>query len=267
VEVPGGFVEASFFGNGGGVDDEDDAANGLGVRELCGSIVSQLAVAGRVKQEEAARALKGWVAGGAVVRGRRDVGAGEERFDGERLRGRVGLGNGVAFGLGTVSLIRSLAAGIDEAVRRTKVVNAVFPLPLGPTSRKVGIFVVAAACLYRKLCSSIGSPSATRTVMMMVVRLGENAAVSQLSSSYHAMTARYSLSCTPKQRFVKVARVVGKQRIDVTCRSEQGQRVVDARCFSDDVTFVGAAVAVPPRLRKFRRVGGRRPCSMSCHVP
>jgi hypothetical protein len=66
-------------------------------------------------------------------------------------------------------------------------VNAVFPLPLGPTSRKVGRLVDAAACLYRRLCSNIGSPSATRMVMRMVVRFGENAAVSQLSSSYHAM--------------------------------------------------------------------------------
>jgi hypothetical protein len=34
------------------------------------------------------------------VGGRWDVGAGEDGFDGQGLRGGVGLGDGVAFGLG-----------------------------------------------------------------------------------------------------------------------------------------------------------------------
>jgi hypothetical protein len=68
-------------------------------------------------------------------------------------------------------------------------VSAVFPLPLGPTRRKVGMLADAAAFLYRKLCSNIGSPIATMKVMRMVVRFGENALVSQLSSSYHAIFA------------------------------------------------------------------------------
>jgi hypothetical protein len=71
--------------------------------------------------------------------------------------------------------------------RRTKVAKAVFPLPLGPMSRNVGSFVASPACLYKRLCSSIGSTSATTSVMRMVLRLGENAAVSQLSLSCHAM--------------------------------------------------------------------------------
>lgn len=66
-------------------------------------------------------------------------------------------------------------------------VNAVFPPPLGPTRRKVGVFVVAAACLYKKVCSNIGRVIATTNVMRMVVRFGESAFVSKLSSSYHAM--------------------------------------------------------------------------------
>jgi hypothetical protein len=68
-------------------------------------------------------------------------------------------------------------------------VNAVFPLPLGPTSRKVGRVAEVAAFLYKKPCSRIGNPIATMKVMRMVVRFGENALVSQLSSSYHAMFA------------------------------------------------------------------------------
>lgn len=61
--------------------------------------MAQFAVAGRVKEQEAARALEGWVAGGAVVRGCGDVRAGEEGGDAERGGGRVGLSGGVAFGL------------------------------------------------------------------------------------------------------------------------------------------------------------------------
>jgi hypothetical protein len=76
--------------------------------------------------------------------------------------------------------------------KHTNVVNAVFPLPLGPTSRNVGRLVDAAAFRYNKVCSSIGSPIATIRVMKMVVRLGENAAVSQLSSSCHAISLQKS---------------------------------------------------------------------------
>lgn len=66
-------------------------------------------------------------------------------------------------------------------LRSVSVVNAVFPPPLGPTSKKVGTFVDAAAFLYRKVWNSIGSAIATRTVIKMVVGFGEKAAVSQLS--------------------------------------------------------------------------------------
>jgi len=78
----------------------------------------------------------------------------------------------------------------QEAVEwaiRTSVAKAVFPPPLGPTSRKVGRVVPTAACRYRKECNSIGKTNATTRVTRMVVRLGEKAAVSQLSWSYHAM--------------------------------------------------------------------------------
>jgi hypothetical protein len=78
----------------------------------------------------------------------------------------------------------------ERPKERTNVVNAVFPPPLGPTSKKVGRFVDAAVFWYRKVCSSIGRTRATTIVTRMVLRLGEKAAVSQLSSSCHAMTAR-----------------------------------------------------------------------------
>jgi hypothetical protein len=67
VEISGGFVETGFFGDGGCIDNEDDGAQVLGVGELGRRIVAELAVAGRVQQKEAAGALKGRVAGGAVV--------------------------------------------------------------------------------------------------------------------------------------------------------------------------------------------------------
>jgi hypothetical protein len=63
------------------------------------------------------------------------------------------------------------------------------------------MLVDAAADLYKKLCTSIGRMSATASVMRMVERFGENAAVSQLSSSCHAMSA---LSHT-RIRFARVA--------------------------------------------------------------
>lgn len=67
MQIASCFVEPGFFGEGRGVDDEYDAAQGVGVREGRGSIVAELAVAGRVEEEEAAGALEGWVAGRAVV--------------------------------------------------------------------------------------------------------------------------------------------------------------------------------------------------------
>jgi hypothetical protein len=65
--------------------------------------------------------------------------------------------------------------------KHTNVANAVFPAPLGPTSRNVGRPVDDAAFRYKKVCTSTGSMSATRQVRMMVERLGAKAAVSQLS--------------------------------------------------------------------------------------
>lgn len=101
--------------------------------------------------------------------------------------------------------------------------KAVFPAPLGPTSKKVGRLVDAAAFLYKKLCSSIGRTSATRNVMMMVLRFGERAAVSQLSSSYHAI-ARYQLRAHKKlqspveaERLARVVLLINK-----ACRRGQG---------------------------------------------
>jgi hypothetical protein len=67
VQVAGCFVESGFFGEGGGVDDEDYATDRFGVGELRRRIVAELAVTRGVEQEEAPRALVGWVAGRAVV--------------------------------------------------------------------------------------------------------------------------------------------------------------------------------------------------------
>jgi hypothetical protein len=54
VEVGRCFVEAGLFGEGGGVDDEYDAADVLGVGELGGCVVAELAMARCVEQEETA---------------------------------------------------------------------------------------------------------------------------------------------------------------------------------------------------------------------
>jgi hypothetical protein len=99
VEVACCFVEAGFFGKSSCVYDKYDAANVLGVGKLRGRIVAELAMAGRVEEKEAAWALKGWVAGGAVMRGCGDMWAGKQSFDGERLGGGVGLSDRVTFGL------------------------------------------------------------------------------------------------------------------------------------------------------------------------
>jgi hypothetical protein len=60
-------------------------------------------VPGRIEKEEAARALEGWVAGGAVVRRGGDVWAWEQGGDGEGRGRGVGLGGGVSLSLVSVS--------------------------------------------------------------------------------------------------------------------------------------------------------------------
>lgn len=61
------------------------------------------------------------------------------------------------------------------------------PPPLGPTSKNVGNSVEAAAFLYRKECSRIGSRMAIASEIRIVDGFGDSAWVSQLSSSYQAM--------------------------------------------------------------------------------
>jgi hypothetical protein len=63
-------------------------------------VVPQFAVPRRVSEQEAARTLKGRVAGGAVVRGGGYVGGWEERGGRGGGGGGVCLGNGGTFGLG-----------------------------------------------------------------------------------------------------------------------------------------------------------------------
>lgn len=72
----------------------------------------------------------------------------------------------------------------------TRVVNAVFPPPLGPTSKNVGSPVDVAAFLYRKECSRMGKMMAIANVTRMVDGFGDSAWVSQLSSSYQAISPR-----------------------------------------------------------------------------
>jgi hypothetical protein len=67
VEIASCLIQTSFFGKRSGVDDEDDGADVLGISELSGRIVAEFSVAGCVEEEEAARALEGRVAGGAIV--------------------------------------------------------------------------------------------------------------------------------------------------------------------------------------------------------
>lgn len=70
--------------------------------------------------------------------------------------------------------------------------KAVFPPPLGPTSKNVGSPVEAAAFLYRKECSRTGKRMAIASVIKIVDGFGDSAWVSQLSSSYQAMLPRYA---------------------------------------------------------------------------
>lgn len=155
-------------------------------------------MAGCVEDEEAAGAFEGWVAGGAVVRGSRSEPCGEEGFDGERRGRSVGWGYGVALRLVVVVSANTFPI-YSQHGRHTKVVKAVFPPPLGPTSRNVGRLVVAAAFLYKKLCRRIGKTSAMRNVRMIVVGFGASAAVSQLSSSCHAIAPALLLSLVTKK--------------------------------------------------------------------
>jgi hypothetical protein len=84
-------------------------------------------------------------------------------------------------------------------------VNAVFPPPLGPTSKNVGSPVEVTAFLYRKECSRIGKRMAIANVIRIVDSFGESAWVSQLSSSYQAMLPRYA-----DQQFLSISiQVVG----------------------------------------------------------
>lgn len=94
-----------------------------------------------------------------------------------------------------------IASGIERAriacilhvqQQHTRVVNAVFPPPLGPTSKNVDSPVEAAAFLYRKACSKIGKTMAIANVIRIVDGFGDSAWVSQLSSSYQAMLPRYA---------------------------------------------------------------------------
>jgi hypothetical protein len=77
------------------------------------------------------------------VRRRGDVWTGEKSGDGERRGGGVRLGCSVTFSLGTVRRYSRVRVGVYV----TSVVKAVFPLPLGPTSRNVGNCAAAAAFL------------------------------------------------------------------------------------------------------------------------
>lgn len=71
--------------------------------------------------------------------------------------------------------------------QRTKVVNAVFPPPLGPTSKNVGNSAVLDAFLYSNECSKTGKRIVIANVTKIVDNFGDSAWVSQLSSSYQAM--------------------------------------------------------------------------------
>lgn len=62
------FIQPTFLSDGGCVDKEYNATNSLEVGKRRCSEVAQLAVAGGVKDNEVARALKGRVARRAVMR-------------------------------------------------------------------------------------------------------------------------------------------------------------------------------------------------------
>lgn len=99
MQVLGGLVQAGVLVHGRSVHDEDDAVDVLGVRERGSDMAAQLPVAGGVVEDEAAGALEGRVAGGAVVRGGGHVRFGEEGLDGLRSDGGVGGGDGATLSL------------------------------------------------------------------------------------------------------------------------------------------------------------------------
>jgi len=83
---------------------------------------------------------------------------------------------------------------------RTSVAKAVLPAPLGPASRKTGGVDVAAALRYKKVCTKMGRSMAMRSVRMIAWGVGEKAAVSQLSSSCHAMALSKKKSPSVRKR-------------------------------------------------------------------
>jgi hypothetical protein len=169
--------------------------------------------------------------------------------------------------------------------QHTRVVNAVFPPPLGPTSKNVGSPVEVAAFLYRKECSRIGKKRAMANVIRIVDGFGDSAWVNQLSSSYQAMLPR----CADKQSLSFSNQVLGRalavaQLYPYSCagegdaRSSGGEfRVFESskagifdrgtRCWrsGDDVTrgFAGLAPSVAA-LGLDRGVAGRKGETLLC---
>lgn len=99
MQVFCGLAQTGFLVDGSGVHHEDNTADILGISESGCSVVAELAMSGRVEDDEAARALEGWVAGRAVVRRCGNVRVGEEGLDGQRGGGGVGSGDGAALSL------------------------------------------------------------------------------------------------------------------------------------------------------------------------
>lgn len=62
---------------------------------------------GGVEDDEAARALKGWIARGAVVCGGRDVRIGQQSLDRQRGGGGMGGGNGATLSLAERQSVRT----------------------------------------------------------------------------------------------------------------------------------------------------------------
>jgi hypothetical protein len=67
MEIASCLIQTSFFGKRSGINNEDDGAYVFRIGELGGRIVAEFTVAGCIENEEAARALEGRVAGGAIV--------------------------------------------------------------------------------------------------------------------------------------------------------------------------------------------------------
>lgn len=73
----------------------------------------------------------------------------------------------------------------------TKLIKLVFPAPIGPTINirgKPPLLPVAATDRYSQKWTRRGNTIATTRVNAIVAGVGENAAVAQLSASYHAIT-------------------------------------------------------------------------------